>query len=160
LARHPGRSGSSGGHPPASPAAAAGKLTVIWPKLAIYARSGHMTVDFTKLLLRRSLLLGRSLGRSLLGRPLGPLLGDQLIGALSGQALHRIGLAQGGIGGPVGDVGTESAVLDHHLLARDRVLAELLQRRLRARAAPPLGLGVDLQRLLKGDGEDLLLLGQ
>src|SRR5699024_11788074 len=83
LARHPGRSGSSGGHPPASPAAAAGKLTVIWPKLAIYSRSGHMTVDFTKLLLLRILLLGRSLGRSLLGRPLAPLLGDLLIGALS-----------------------------------------------------------------------------
>src|SRR5699024_10051036 len=143
-------------HPPASPAAAAGKLTVIWPLLAIYARSGHMTVDFMKLLPRTGLFLGRPL----LGRSLGPLLGDQLIGPLSGQALHRIGLAQGGVGGSVGDIGPEAAVLDHYLLARDRVLAELLQRRLRARAAPPLGLGIDLQRLLKGDGEDLLLLGQ
>src|SRR5699024_1884537 len=122
LARHPGRSGSSGGHPPASPAAAAGKLTVIWPELAIYARSGHMTVDFTKLLPRTGLFLGRPLGRPLLGRSLGPLLGDQLIGPLSGQALHRIGLAQGGVGGSVGDIGPEAAVLDHYLLARDRVL--------------------------------------
>ncbi len=114
---------------------------------------------FAGSLLGRRLLGG--LLRGLLDRPTGPAVGQQLGGPLVGDRLHVVALAQAGVGLTVGDVGAESAVLDHHRLARRRVGAQLTQRRGRGGLAPTaFRLGVDLQRLVEGDGEHLLFGGQ
>ena len=115
----------------------------------------------TPLALLRGPLRGRLAG-GLLGRPLhraaGAPVGQQLGGALVGDRQHVVALAQARVGLAVGDVGPESAVLDHHRLARRRVVAQLAQRRRRgALPAAAFGLGVDLQRLLEGDVEHLIL---
>ena len=97
-------------------------------------------------------------GRLLRRRPRGPPLGEQLGGPLVGERLDVVALAQRGVGLAVGDVGAEPALLDHDRLAGDRVGAELLERRLRRRAAAALlGLGEQRQRLVERDGEQLLL---
>src|SRR5699024_10034359 len=61
------------------------------------------------------------------------------------------------VGGAVGDVGPETAILDHDRLLAGGVGAQLLQRGLGGGPAPGLGLGVELLRLLHRDGEQLLL---
>src|SRR5690606_34147816 len=108
-------------------------------------------------LLGRGLLRRRLLGGRLLRRGLGAALGQQLRGALVGDRLHLVALAQRGVGLPVGDVGAEPAVLDHHLLPGRRVGAEFAQRRGGGAAAALLGLGEELLGLLQGDREHLLL---
>ena len=78
--------------------------------------------------------------------------------ALGGDRLGLVVLAQRRVGLAVGDVGAEPAVLDHDRLAADTGSApSSLQRRRRRGAAALLGLGVDRQRLLEGDVEELLL---
>ena len=102
-------------------------------------------------LLRRGLLAGGLL-RGPLHRTPGPPVGQQLGGALVGDRQHVVALAQAGVGLAVGDVRAESAVLDHHRLARRRVGAQLAQRRRRgALPATAFRLGVDLQRLVERD---------
>ena len=62
-------------------------------------------------------LAGRLLGAGLASArrgPGGPALGQQLGGPLDVDRLDVVALAQGGVGGPVGHVGAEPAVLDHH----------------------------------------------
>src|SRR5690606_30449112 len=111
-------------------------------------------------LLRRRLLgrrLLRGLLRRLLGGALGPLLGEQFEAALGGDLLDAVAGAQGRVGLPVGDVRAETAVLDHDRLLADGVGAQFLQRRLGGRPTTLLGLGVDRQRLLQRDREQLLL---
>src|SRR5699024_10715142 len=100
-------------------------------------------------LLRRGGLPGGLL-RGLLARrrALRPLLDEQLEGPLLGHALRVVTAPQRRVRLPVGDVGTEAPVLDDDLLAADRVLTELLERRLGG-PAPPLGLGVQRERLLE-----------
>src|SRR5690606_12510213 len=96
--------------------------------------------------------------RRLLRRTLRSLLGQQLLGAFLREVLDAVGPAQRRVVLAVGHVGAEAAVLDDDRLARDRVLLELLERRLRGGLpAPALRLGVDLQRFLERDVEDLLL---
>src|ERR687894_1298043 len=107
---------------------------------------------------RRSGAAGRLLRR----RAPGALVREQFGGPLVGEALHRVTLAQRGVDPlAVGHVRPVPAVLDDHLLARCRVGAQLAQRWL-DRCLPPsaLGLGVDRERLVQGDGEQLLLVGQ
>ena len=105
-------------------------------------------------LLGGRLLAGGGLagGRLLRGRAAGPAVGQQLGGALVGERLDLVALAQRRVGLAVGDVRAEPAVLDHHRLAGGRVGAQLAQRRGGRRGAPAalLGLGVDLQRLVEG----------
>src|SRR5215470_7136208 len=58
--------------------------------------------------------LGRARGAAAgLGRAGGAALGQELHGALEGYRIHGVGLAEGGVGLPVGDVGAEAAILDH-----------------------------------------------
>ena len=114
------------------------------------------------------LLGGPLLRRRLLGRLLVALdraprasVGEQLRGALVGQRHHVVTLAQAGVRLTVGDVGPEPAVLDHHRLLRRGVVAQFTQRRRRsALSTTAFGLRVDLQRLVEGDVEHLLLGGQ
>src|SRR5690606_8752839 len=119
-------------------------------------------------LLGRRLLDRRLLGRRLLGRSLLPaplrrtgVAADleQLGRPLDGDPLDGFALSQRRVRLPVGDVGTEAPVLHHLRLARDRVVAQLLERRGRrgATTAERLGLGEDLHGLLEGDREELLL---
>ena len=90
-------------------------------------------------------------------RPALAALGEQLGGALEGDRLDGVVLAQRGVVLAVGDVRAEAARLHHHRLAGDRVGAELLERRRGRGPAALLGLGVDRQRLVEGDGEQLVL---
>src|SRR5690606_31780589 len=100
-------------------------------------------------------------GGPLLGRrPLRPLLRQQLGRPLDGQLLDTVALAQRRVVLAVGHVRTEATALDQHRLARLRIRSELFQRRGGGLPAPALGLGVDLQRLVQRDVEDLLLAGQ
>ena len=57
----------------------------------------------------------------------------------------------------VGHVRTPLAVLEDHRLAGGRVFAEFPKRRLGSSATALLGLGEESQALVKGDGEELLL---
>src|SRR5699024_2452137 len=91
---------------------------------------------------------------------LGATLRKQLIGTRVGQRLRNITLAQGGIRGAVGDIGTEAAILDGHRLTGDVIVTECLQRWLSGGAATTLRLRVDTARLVEGDREDLLLTAQ
>src|SRR6201999_1714199 len=88
----------------------------------------------------------------------GPAVSKQLGRALVGDRRHVVALEQARVRLAIGDVGPESAVLDHHRLARGRVVAQLTQRRRRsALPATAFGFGVDLQRLVQGDVEYLIL---
>ena len=60
----------------------------------------------------------------------------------------------------VGDVFTEATRLDDDRLAGDRVVAELLERSRGRPSAALLGLGIDRERLVEVDVEDLVLAGQ
>src|SRR5690606_37660611 len=115
-------------------------------------------------LLRGGLLGGRllrgRLARSALLGPLRTLVREQLDGLVEGDRLDREVPRQGAVGLAVGDVGAETAVLDDDRLARGRVLAELAQRRRRRLTPALLGLGVQREGLLEGDGEHRLLVGQ
>src|SRR5215218_4254939 len=108
-------------------------------------------------LLRRGLL--RRLARGLLGRTASALIGEQLGGALEGDRLRVVVLAQGRVDVAVGDVRAEPALLDEHRLPGRRVGTELAQRGL-GLAAAALGLGVDLQRVVERQVEQLGLRGQ
>src|SRR5690606_13157888 len=111
-------------------------------------------------LLRGGALLPRGRGAAgggLLRRSLGALLGELLDRDLLRDLLDLLRRSQRHVGGAVGDVRAEAAVLDDDRLLRGRVRAELLERGLRRGAAAGLGLGVDLLGLLEGDREDLLL---
>lgn len=90
----------------------------------------------------RRLLLGRLAGRLLRRlarqrRTLGALLGEQLEAALGGDLLRVVVAAQGRVRLPIGDIGAEAALLDDDRALRDRVCAQLGERRQRppARAA-------------------------
>ena len=95
--------------------------------------------------------------RRALDRALGALLGEQFDGLFPGELLERGAARHGDVGDAVGDVRAEAAFLHHDVLLRDRVRAELGQRRHGGTGAALLGLRVDLQRLLQRDGEDFLL---
>src|SRR5690606_33726674 len=107
-------------------------------------------------LLRRRLPRGGLLLRG--GRAV-TALGQQLRRPLDGDVLHRVALAERGVGLAIGDVRPEPAFLDHHRLLRVRVLAQLTQRRRGRRTAPPalLGLREQLLGLLDRDCQQLLL---
>src|SRR5690606_2083599 len=119
-------------------------------------RSGLLGGALRRRLLGRGLLRGRT-GRRLLRRGLGPAVGQEFGGALHRDRLHVVALAQGGVALPVGDVGAEAALLDHHGPAGLGVRAEFPQRRRRGAAAPLLRLREQLPGLLDGDREQLLL---
>ena len=91
----------------------------------------------------------------LLGGTLGAALGEELGGALDGDRVDRVLLAEGGVVLAVGDVLPEAALLDHDRRTGDGVGAELLERRGGGGTAALLGLGVDRERLVEGDVEDL-----
>ena len=57
----------------------------------------------------------------------------------------------------VGHIGAEPALADGDLALGDRIVAELLEQGGGGPASPLLGLGEDLQRLVEGDGEQLVL---
>ncbi len=91
------------------------------------------------------------------GRGRAPL-GQQLDGALRGDVLDRVALAQRRVGLAVGHVRPEPALLEHDRLAAGRVVAELAQRR-GGRAGLPaagLGLGEQLPGLVERHREHLL----
>ena len=73
-----------------------------------------------------------------------------------GEGLDGFAAGHRNIGDAVGDVGAEAAVLHHNLLFRNRVYAELSQRGLGCTASALLGLGINLQGLLQGNGENLV----
>ena len=75
-------------------------------------------------------------GREALERLLRPPLGQQVAGPLDRDRRRVVGRAQRRVGGAVGDVGAEAAVLDHHRQPGRRVVADLAQRRLRLRRGP------------------------
>jgi hypothetical protein len=90
-------------------------------------------------------------------------LGQELERALGQHRLEAVAARQRLVGLAVGDVDAELAVLGHHRLAADRVGAELAQRRLgghvalRRRGGTDLGLARRGERVVEGDGEQLLL---
>ena len=101
-------------------------------------------------------LLGRSL---LLDRAARTTISQQLRCTSIGNGFDVVVLTKAGVGLAVGDVRTETAVLDHHRLLADRIDAQLTQRRRCRRLTPTtLRLGVDLERLVERDGEHLLSL--
>ena len=74
-----------------------------------------------------------------------------------GQRLNRLRTRNRNVRNTVGDVRAKAAVLHHDLLLADRVHAQLSQRRLNRRTTALLRLGVNLQRLLQRNREDLVL---
>ena len=74
-----------------------------------------------------------------------------------GQRLDRLRTRNRNVRNTVGDVRAKAAVLHHNLLLADRVHAQLSQRRLSRRTTALLRLGVNLQRLLQRNREDLVL---
>ena len=107
------------------------------------------------------------LGRLLrgLGRPPGPLhrrprgaaVGEQLGGALDGDRLGLVPLAQRRVRRPVGHVGPEATRAHDDRRGGLGVVAELPERRGRGPAPARLGLREERQRLVEGHGEQLLL---
>ena len=89
--------------------------------------------------------------------PGGPALGQQLGGPVHVDGLDRVALAQAGVGGAVGHVGAEAALLHDDGQVGGRVGAELAQRRCRRPAPALLGLGEERPRLVERDGEELVL---
>ena len=87
----------------------------------------------------------------------GPALAQQLGRALHVDRLHHVALAQAGVGGAVGHVGAEAAVLDDDGQVGGRVGAQLAQRRGRGPAPALLGLREQRLRLGEGHGQQLLL---
>ena len=117
--------------------------------------AAFLAVDFLAVFLAAVFLA--ALLAAFLAGPLLAALGEQLGGALEGDRLDGVVLAEGGVVLAVGDVLAEAAGLHDHRLPGDRVVAELLQRRRGGGPAALLGLGVDRQRLVEGDREQLLL---
>src|SRR5205823_11432099 len=90
---------------------------------------------------RRLLLLGRLLGGHpllgrLLDRALLTTLLEQLGGPLEGDVVDGVVLAERSVGRAVGDVGTESALLDDDALAAGRVRTQFPEGRGRGPLAP------------------------
>src|ERR1700710_2108578 len=81
---------------------------------------------------------------------------DQLLGALGRDRFDRVAGAQAGVRLAVRDVGAEAAFLEDDRLAADRIVAQLLERRL-GLAAPGARLGELRQGLVERDREELLL---
>src|SRR5687767_11366392 len=103
---------------------------------------------------RRATRRRPSLGR----RPLRTPLRQQLDGTLGRERLHVVAAPEARVRLAVGDVGPEAALLEHDRLAGGWIRAELLQRRLRRGAATSfLWFREELERLVQGDREQLLL---
>src|SRR5262249_7064330 len=118
-------------------------------------RSGLLSGALLRGALLRRGLLGAALARLLRRAPLPPLR-QQGGGALEGEGVDRVLLAEGRVVLAVGDVVAEPTGLHHDRLPGDRVGAELLERRRGGGTAPGLRLRVDPLRLLEGDGEELV----
>src|SRR6185312_3687748 len=82
---------------------------------------------------------------------------EQLDGPFRGDRVDRIARPQARIGLAVGDVRAKAALLEHDRLLRDRILAQLLQRRRRGATTALARLGELRERLLQRDREHLLL---
>lgn len=91
------------------------------------------------------------------------LFGEQSEGVIRGDGFRRVLTRHRAVGLAIGDVRAETAVLDGHVLAGVRVLAQITQRRLggtTATTAAVLGLREQFFGLVDIDREDLVFRGQ
>src|SRR5699024_1022067 len=97
-------------------------------------------------------------GGLLLGRRRGAAIREELVRPRFGKGGHLIALTQGRVRRHVRHVGAEAGILDADWIARLPHVTELRERWARRHpAAPALGLRVDLEGLVQGDLEDLIL---